>query len=67
MSFTEGTTQVEEKKPKRLPGGVPVEFLEDWHNKNNQVLADKYKKGQATIRRWKRVLKQGGYDNESSK
>lgn len=66
MSFTNNNIKVE-KKPERLPGGVPVEFLKDWHIEDNQVLADKYKKGQATIRRWKKVLRQGGYDNESSK
>lgn len=64
--FVESCFMVENDKPKKLPGGVPVEFLEDYHNRNNKVLAKKYKKGEATIRRWKRVIREGGFDDESS-
>lgn len=53
------------KETEKLPGGIPKTFPEDAEHMNNEVLAMKYDRGIATIRRWKRLLKEG--NNESSK
>ena len=45
----------------KLPGGIPKEFVEDLYL-DNKDLAEKYHKTVATIRRWRRLLK-----DESSK
>lgn len=52
-------------KEEKLPGGIPITFLKDSESMNNGELAEKYHRGIATIRRWKRLLKEG--NNESSK
>lgn len=57
--------EAEAVRKNKLPGGIPMSFVEDSKHMNNEVLATKYKRGVPTIRRWKRLLK-GGNDNESS-
>ena len=54
------------KTEEKLPGGIPVSFVEKSKTMTNDELANEYKRGVTTIRRWKRLLKDGEY-NESSK
>lgn len=55
-----------EETEEKLPGGIPISFVEKSKIMTNDELAKEYKRGVATIRRWKRLLKDGE-DNESSK
>lgn len=52
---------VPNNKEETLPGGIPISFKENKFLPDKE-LAEKYNRGVATIRRWRRLLK-----NESSK